>query len=153
MNPSDAQAEVRLGDIAAKANDLDAAQHHYAKRLKFQPSNADALVGLARVYSSKGQPDQAAPLLEKAVQADPTSSLAHFRLSTVYRQLGRTADAQRELEQYQKYKAMKEKLRAVYHDMHLDDRLRRKIRRATRHRSKLFSVALLFLLCGTRARF
>jgi tetratricopeptide (TPR) repeat protein len=121
VNPNDAQAEVRLGDISAKANDLDAAQQHYQSALKVQPSNADALVGLARVYSSKSQTDQAVPLLEKAVQADPTSSLAHFRLSTVYRQLGRTADAQRELEQYQKYKAMKEKLRSVYHDMHMDD--------------------------------
>jgi tetratricopeptide (TPR) repeat protein len=121
VDPNDAQAEVRLGDIASKANDLDSAQQHYQSALKIQPSNADALVGLARVYSSKSQPDQAAPLLEKAVQADPTSSLAHFRLSTVYRQLGRTADAQHELEQYQKYKAMKEKLRGVYHDMHLDD--------------------------------
>jgi tetratricopeptide (TPR) repeat protein len=121
VNPSDAQAEVRLGDIAAKANDLVAAQQQYESALKFQPSNADALVGLARVYSSKNQPDKAAPLLEKAVQSDPTSSLAHFRLSTAYRQLGRTADSQRELDQYQKYKAMKEKLRGVYHDMHMDD--------------------------------
>jgi hypothetical protein len=51
------------------------------------------------------------------VQVDPTSSLAHYRLSAVYRQLGRTSDAQHELEEYQKYKAMKEKLRNVYHDM------------------------------------
>jgi hypothetical protein len=41
-------------------------------------------------------------------------------LSTVYRQLGRTGDAQRELEQYQKYKVMKAKLHDVYRDLHLD---------------------------------
>jgi tetratricopeptide (TPR) repeat protein len=120
VNPSDAQAEVRLGDIAAKANDLEAAQAHYSKALEVQPNNADAAVGLAKVYSSMGQPEKAAPLLEHAVQVDPTSSLAHFRLSGVYRQLGRTADAQHELEEYQKYKAMKEKLRTVYHDMGVD---------------------------------
>ncbi len=117
VNPSDAQAEVRLGDIATKANELDAAQAHYAKALEIQPNNADAAVGLAKVYSSTGAPEKAAPLLEHAVQVDPTSSLAHYRLSTVYRQLGRTSDAQHELEEYQKYKAMKEKLRNVYHDM------------------------------------
>jgi tetratricopeptide (TPR) repeat protein len=116
-NPSDAQAEVRLGDIASKANDFDAAQAHYSKALELQPNNADAGVGLAKVYSSMGAPEKAAPLLEHAVQVDPTSSLAHYRLSSVYRQLGRTAEAQHELEEYQKYKAMKEKLRNVYHDM------------------------------------
>jgi tetratricopeptide (TPR) repeat protein len=120
VNPADAQAEVRLGDIAAKDSDLDAAQAHYSKALEVQPNNADAAVGLAKVYSSMGQPEKAAPLLEHAVQVDPTSSLAHFRLSGVYRQLGRTADAQHELEEYQKYKAMKEKLRTVYHDMGVD---------------------------------
>lgn len=120
VNPSDAQAEVRLGDIAAKANDFDTARGYYSKALQVQPNNADAAVGLAKVYSSMGQPEKAAPLLEHAIQVDPTSSLAHFRLSGVYRQLGRTADAQHELEEYQKYKAMKEKLRTVYHDMGVD---------------------------------
>jgi tetratricopeptide (TPR) repeat protein len=117
VNPADAQAETRLGDIAAKANNLDDAKAHYSKALENQPNNADAAVGLAKVYSSTGAPEKAAPLLEHAVQVDPTSSLAHYRLSAVYRQLGRTSDAQHELEEYQKYKAMKEKLRNVYHDM------------------------------------
>ena len=40
-----------------------------------------------------------------------------FRLSTLYRQAGRTADATRELEEYQKYKDMKEKLEQLYHEM------------------------------------
>jgi len=120
VNPSDAQAEVRLGDIAAKANDLDTAREYYSKALQVQPNNADAAVGLAKVYSSMGQAEKAAPLLEHAIQVDPTSSLAHFRLSGVYRQLGRTADAEHELQEYQKYKAMKEKLRTVYHGMGVD---------------------------------
>jgi tetratricopeptide (TPR) repeat protein len=120
VNPSDAQAECRLGDIAAKRNDLQEAQGHYAKALALQPNNQDAAIGLAKVLASTGQPEKAARLLEHAIQIDPTSSLAHFRLSTVYRQLGRTGDAQRELEQYQKYKVMKAKLHDVYRDLHLD---------------------------------
>jgi tetratricopeptide (TPR) repeat protein len=121
VNPSDAQAECRLGDIAAKRNDLQEAQEVYAKALSLQPNNQDAAIGLAKVLASTGQPEKAAQLLEHAIETDPTSSLAHFRLSTVYRQLGRAADAQRELEQYQKYKTMKEKLRDVYRDLHLDE--------------------------------
>jgi hypothetical protein len=43
--------------------------------------------------------------------------VAHFRLSTLYRLTGRAADAKRELEEYQKYKAMKEKLAGIYREM------------------------------------
>jgi Tfp pilus assembly protein PilF len=64
------------------------------------------------------QPRKAEPLLRHALQIDPTSALAHFRLSTVYRQTGRTLDAKRELEEYQKYRQVKEKLRAIYRDLH-----------------------------------
>ena len=66
------------------------------------------------------QPEKALALLEQAVKLDPTNATAHFRLSTLYRQMGRTADAQRELEEYQKYKAMKEKLRETYRQMRLE---------------------------------
>jgi Tfp pilus assembly protein PilF len=64
------------------------------------------------------QPQKAEPLLQQAIKLDPTSALAHFRLSTVYRQTDRPADAKHELEEYQKYKQMKEKLRTVYRDLH-----------------------------------
>ncbi|MGB6804488.1 MAG: tetratricopeptide repeat protein, partial [Candidatus Sulfotelmatobacter sp.] len=63
---------------------------------------------------------KAEPLLEHAIQLDPTSAVAHFRLSTVYRQEGRTVEAKHELEEYQKYNQMKEKLRQIYHDLNPD---------------------------------
>jgi cytochrome c-type biogenesis protein CcmH/NrfG len=56
-------------------------------------------------------------LLEHAVRVDPTSVVAHYRLATVYRLQGRIADAKRELEEYQKLKDMKEKLRKIYQQM------------------------------------
>ena len=69
---------------------------------------------------SMDQPQKAEPLLKHALQLDPTSSAAHFRLSTVYRQTGRAAEAKHELEEYQRYNQMKEKLRTIYHDLHPD---------------------------------
>ena len=76
-------------------------------------------LGLAKTLMSMNQSEKALPLLEHAVKLDPTSAVAHFRLSTVYRQMGRTEDAKRELEEYQKYKEMKEKLRELYRQMRL----------------------------------
>jgi len=46
--------------------------------------------------------------------------LVHFRLSALYRQLGQPEEAKREVALYEKYKAIKEKLRALYKEMRLE---------------------------------
>ena len=119
VNPSDEKSECRLGDLAALKGDPNGANEHYERALKLQPNDAEANIGLAKTLMSLNQSEKALPLLEHAVKLDPTSAVAHFRLSTVYRQIGRTADAKRELEEYQKYKDMKEKLRELYRQMRL----------------------------------
>jgi thioredoxin-like negative regulator of GroEL len=60
---------------------------------------------------------KALPVLERAVQLEPTNAAAHFRLSTLYREMGRTADSQHEVEEYKKYKTMKEKLEPIFKEM------------------------------------
>jgi tetratricopeptide (TPR) repeat protein len=60
---------------------------------------------LANLALADGRPEQALPLLEKAIQLDAKDSRLHFALSRVYRRLGRSAEAERESETYQKLKA------------------------------------------------
>jgi tetratricopeptide (TPR) repeat protein len=119
-NPMDEQSERRLGEVAFEAGDLKAATDHYDRAIHLQPNDPEASIGLAKVLMSLNELQKAEALLQHALQLDPTSAVAHFRLSTIYRQTGRAEDAQRELEEYQKYKAMKEKLRKVYGDLHRD---------------------------------
>jgi Tfp pilus assembly protein PilF len=88
--------------------------------VQLRPDDAQAILGLAKVLMSKGQLEKAEQMLKRAIQLDPTSAVAHFRMSMLYRRMGRTADAQRELEQYEKYRAMKEKLRDLYHTMRVE---------------------------------
>ena len=52
-----------------------------------------------------------------SAQLEPTNATVHYRLATLYRKMGRLDDAKREVELYQKYKDMKEKLRAVYKEL------------------------------------
>jgi tetratricopeptide (TPR) repeat protein len=118
-NGSDEKAIIRLGDIAADKGDLDGAAAQYKKALALAPNDADAAIGLAHVYTEKGEAASAAPLLEQVIAADPTNVLAHYRLSAVYRKLNRPDDAKRELQAYQKYKDMKEKMRQIYKDLRL----------------------------------
>jgi tetratricopeptide (TPR) repeat protein len=117
-NPSDEQAECRLGDSALQKDDVKEASQRYSRALQLQPNDPEANIGMAKVFMSMDQPRRAEPLLQQALKLDPTSALAHFRLSAVYRQTGRPADAKHELEEYQKYKEMKEKLRTIYSDLH-----------------------------------
>jgi tetratricopeptide (TPR) repeat protein len=119
-DPFDEKAECKLGDLAALAGDQAAAAEHFERALKLQPNDPDANIGLAKTLMTMNQTEKALPLLELAVKLDPTSAVAHFRLSTVYRKLGRTADANREVEEYKKYKDMKEKLRETYRQMRLE---------------------------------
>lgn len=118
LNPLDEQSECRLGDIALRRAELKEANDRFSRALQLQPADPAASIGLAKVFMTMDQPQKAEPLLLHALQLDPTSALAHYRLSTIYRQTGRTADAEHESDEFQKYKQMKEKLRAIYHDLH-----------------------------------
>ena len=119
-NSMDEKAVSRLGDLYADKGDLDEAATYYKQALKLQPGDADAALGLARVYTEKNDPASALPLLEQVTTADPTNVLAHYRLSAVYRKLNRPEDAKRELDAYQKYKDIKEKLRLIYKELRLE---------------------------------
>lgn len=116
-NSHDVKALSKLGDIAVDKNDLDGATKYYQQALAIAPNDADASIGLAHVYTEKNQPEAALPLLQGVITADPTNVLAHYRLSSAYRELKRQEDAKRELELYQKYKEIKEKMRAIYQEM------------------------------------
>jgi tetratricopeptide (TPR) repeat protein len=118
-NSRDAKALTRLGDIAVDKNDLDEASALYRQALAVIPNDPDASIGLAHVYTEKGQPEMALPLLQGVIAADPANILAHFRLSAAYRAMKRPDDAKRELEIYQKYKEIREKMRETYKEMRL----------------------------------
>jgi tetratricopeptide (TPR) repeat protein len=118
-NQFDEKAEFRLGDIAAGRGDVPEAYSHYSRAVELQPNDAEAGLGLAKILMLMNQPEKAQPLLEHALQMDPTNAVAHYRLSTIYRQVGRTADATHEMEEFQKYKEMKEKLLELYREMRL----------------------------------
>jgi tetratricopeptide (TPR) repeat protein len=116
-NPLDAKAQTRLGDLASRNGDTAQAIERYTTALHLQPENAEAEFGLAKTLIAMNQQAKALPVLERAVQLDPSNAAAHFRLSTIYREVGRTADSQHEVEEYKKYKTMKEKLEPIFKEM------------------------------------
>ncbi|HVU47603.1 MAG TPA: tetratricopeptide repeat protein [Terracidiphilus sp.] len=113
-NPHDEKALSRLGDIAAQNGDTKQEYAYYSKAVELQPNDAAARLNLAKVLLEMNQDDKALALLESSEQLEPTNDIVHYRLATLYRKMGRTEDARREVEQYKKYKDMKEQLRTLY---------------------------------------
>jgi tetratricopeptide (TPR) repeat protein len=118
-NALDEKAESRLGDLASRKGDAAHALDYYHTAIRLQPEDAEANFGLAKTLIAMNQQSKALPILERAVQLEPTNAAAHFRLSTIYREMGRTADSQHEVEEYKRYKLMKEKLEAVFKEMQI----------------------------------
>ena len=120
QNPFDERADLRLASMAEESNEPSRAYSLYERAVELQPDDPEASYELGKMLAAMNQPEKAEKLLEHAVQIDPTNAVIHFRLSTVYKRLGRSEDAKHEVDQYQKYKDLKEKLRDTYRELHLD---------------------------------
>jgi cytochrome c-type biogenesis protein CcmH/NrfG len=67
-------------------------------------TNPEAFFELGKIELDDGRLTDASQHLERAAKLLPESSQVHYVLSRAYRRLNRTADAQRELETYQRLK-------------------------------------------------
>ncbi len=117
LNPHDARSECWLGHIYASQQDYTAALKHYQRALELDPADAEVRVGLGKVLTATSQPQSALVHLLEAVRLDPLNAVAHYRLSAVYRQLGRTADSQRESAAFRDIQDRKKRMVAVYQQM------------------------------------
>jgi tetratricopeptide (TPR) repeat protein len=117
VNQNDQKSWRQLGDIMAAKGDLKTAEQHYKRALALEPADSAAKTGLAIVFSSTDRTDQAIAVLETAVKDDPTNTAAHYRLSGLYRRAGRTADAEREMAAFNRYKELREKLDKTYREL------------------------------------
>jgi cytochrome c-type biogenesis protein CcmH/NrfG len=120
LNPFDEKSTCRLGDLAAKRSETQAALAYYSRAYQLQPNDVDVNLGLARILMSMHQPDKAQVHLERAVQVEPYDPAVHYRLGVVYRELGRTDDAKRELAEFERLKKMKNDLQSLYQAMRLE---------------------------------
>ncbi len=119
LNPFDGKSLCRLGDLAGKRSDTKAALEYYSRAYQLQPNNVDANLGLAKLLMATHQPLQAESHLQRAVQIEPYDAIVHYRLGVVYRELGKTAEAKRELAEFEKLKKMKNNLQNLYQAMRL----------------------------------
>jgi len=82
-------AELKLKQAAAAITDFEA-------ELKLNAGDAEAQYQLGKTLLAQGKAKDAVPHLEAAAKATPAPQGAHAELAAAYRNLGRTADADRE---------------------------------------------------------
>ena len=116
-NPNDEKSLLMMGMIAAKRGDAKAAADDYLRALQLQPDDADAALELAKVLVTMNQNEKAQQLLERVIQIDPSNAVAHYRLATLYRRQRKTEEADKQIDEYKKYKEMKDKLQKLFDDM------------------------------------
>jgi cytochrome c-type biogenesis protein CcmH/NrfG len=120
INPNDSKSLLMLGMIAAKHGDTKAATDYYSRALKLQPDDGDTNLEMAKVLISTNQSEKAQKLLEHVIEVDSTNYVAHYRLAALYRRQGETQKANQQIDEYKKYKDMKDKLQKVFHDMRVE---------------------------------
>ncbi len=72
------------------------------RAVELDGSHAEARFELGNLLVKTGRAAEAVPYLEKAASLDPRNAQAHFVLARAYRALGRTKDADREMQLFEK---------------------------------------------------
>ena len=96
-------------DAGNDASNEPRAAELYQKAIVLDGSLPEAHYGLGKLALREDRIREARQELEAAVRLDSASSKNHYALAQVYRKLGRTADAAREVAQFQALKAKEER--------------------------------------------
>ncbi|MHB1936404.1 MAG: tetratricopeptide repeat protein [Acidobacteriaceae bacterium] len=108
-DPRNADAEAKLGIIDGIRGHSNLAEKHYLRALSLKGNEFDALVGLGDILRLQGKNEKAAEYLSQASKIDPMDDSLYFRLAQIYRDLGRKADAEREMKRYVIIRGLKSK--------------------------------------------
>jgi Tfp pilus assembly protein PilF len=108
-DPRNAAAEAKLGFIEGYRGHTALAEEHYRRALALNPDQLEALLGLGGMLRERGELEKAVELYARASVTDPLDDSIHFRLSQIDRQLGKKADADREMRLFKEIRDLKSK--------------------------------------------
>jgi tetratricopeptide (TPR) repeat protein len=94
-NPNDFEANLQLGILLKKDQDLNGALQYLRRALQVRPQEPNTRFYIASIQVAQGQLAAALPELEKLVRDAPDFVEAHVMLATVYYRLKRKADGDR----------------------------------------------------------
>ena len=107
LDPTNGNAAYEAAEIYRRSGQLDSAAKFFEVALKNDAHFEEAQIGLGRVLLTQGKPELALPYLQKAVSLNPSNEVSQYQLSQAYRALGRTAEQQKALNEFQRLRAQK----------------------------------------------
>jgi len=96
IDPSNAEAEFILGELARQEQQWDDAVKHFSRASQLDAGFGDAFLGLGASLIATKKFAEAVPPLEAAVKLQPTNPIAHYNLATAYSRTGKKAEADKE---------------------------------------------------------
>ena len=96
IDPSNAEAEFILGELARQEQQWDDAVKHFSRASQLDAGFGDAFLGLGASLIATKKFAEAVPPLEAAVKLQPTNPVAHYNLATAYSRSGKKAEADKE---------------------------------------------------------
>jgi len=103
--PGSAAAAYKLGSVLLNRGQVRHAIAELQRANMLQPDMPQTLLELGKAMATAGEAEGAEKLFLRVLEDERTSTLAesaHFQLAQIYRQLGRSADADREMSLFQK---------------------------------------------------
>ena len=98
-------AKLRLADCRLASADWQSGKELYSEVLKQDDANPGAYYGLGKINAHVGDLAGAIDDYRKAIVSFPEFGAAHYALALIYRALGHTAEAEEQLQLYEKDKA------------------------------------------------
>ncbi len=96
--PEFAPSWQRLGSLLLERSQIDAAEAAFRRVTELAPGAKEGYTGLGQVLLARRDHAGAVEQLTRAIAIDPDNRQAHYALGLAYRALGRTAEAEFELE-------------------------------------------------------
>ena len=109
LDPNHPQAHYEIGDILYGQDKKADAEQHLREALRLEPSMVEAHLALERLYTSQNLVTKALHHLNEAVRIAPDDPTPHYRLSVIYRKLGKIQEAQKEMQLFEKAKALEKR--------------------------------------------
>ena len=98
-------AKLRLADCLLASAEWDASSKLYSEVLKQDVANPGAYYGLAKIHAHLGEFAAAMDDFQRAIALFPDFGAAHYGLALAYRALGHSAEAQEQLQLFERDKA------------------------------------------------
>ncbi len=110
LQPGDAEAAFRFGNALLQEGKIAEARAELQRADQLRPQMPETLYALGKADSLGGDATGAEKAWAQVIAIEKTSQLAaqaHFGLASLYRKQGKTAEAEREMQQYRKLQPAK----------------------------------------------